>query len=357
LQVPDGTTAMVRCPACKTVFSPAAGLAPPEPEPEEERKPKKVAKTREREDEPEEKEPEEKPRRRRRPDPDDDETLSPAEKAALKAAFARAAWGCKLIWVSFMLFMLSMLVIVAFWFNASWQAASKMDVPQPTFIIVAGAIGIFTWITAAVGVGLCLSGPPTPGHLGYGIAAAVATGMHLLMLVILVSQGTDYSVAKEAEPDGPSSATAKMGLIPTRLDAVAFYITLMVYKDEAVLPKGKMTLSIVVGVMEMIRNLLILMLVSCLARAAGDEELAGKCTRAAGAASFGPSLISVAMLLFAVAMIETDAQSTTFGKIMIATVRMWTYAIFLGTTLPALVAARETADACDEPYQSQIPQL
>ena len=47
LEVPDGTTAMVRCPACKTVFSPAAGITPP-PEPDDETeetpRPKKAAK-------------------------------------------------------------------------------------------------------------------------------------------------------------------------------------------------------------------------------------------------------------------------------------------------------------------------
>ena len=34
LAVPDGTTALVRCPTCQTVFAPADNLAP-EPEPEE----------------------------------------------------------------------------------------------------------------------------------------------------------------------------------------------------------------------------------------------------------------------------------------------------------------------------------
>src|SRR5262245_45592420 len=33
LEVPDGTTAMVRCPACKRVFSPADGVASPKPKP------------------------------------------------------------------------------------------------------------------------------------------------------------------------------------------------------------------------------------------------------------------------------------------------------------------------------------
>lgn len=362
--MPDGTDALVRCPACKTVFTPAAGQTPAEPEPEEPRPRKKPAPKKAPAPKEEQAtagrdfEPgyfDETPKKRRRRFDDDDDALSPAERRALKAAFTRAAWGCRLIWISFAVFMVSMLCVVAFWFNASWQAASKIDVDQPTFVIVAGVVGIFTWLLAAVGVGLALSGPPSPGHWGYGIAAAVATAVHLVLLAVLVGQGKDYSVANEAEPNGPTGANAKLGLIPTRLDAVAFYITLIIYKDEEVLPKGEMKLSIAVGVAEMLRNLLILMLLSCLARAAGDEDVSHKCTRASGIASLGPAAIAVCMLLFAVAMIETGAQYTTFGKIMIATVRMWTYAIFLGTALPALTAALETADSCDEPYQSRLP--
>jgi hypothetical protein len=350
--VPDGTTAMVRCPACKTVFSPAAGLAPPEPEPEEEeRKPKKVAKKREKEDEPQEKEPEEKPKRRRRPDPDDDESLSPAERAALRAAFARAAWGCKLIWGSLLCYLISMMLIIAFWFQTAFTD------PSPVFITLAGVLGLFNWLLAAIGVGLCISGPRSPGHLGYGIAAAVATGMHLLLVAILVGQGQEYSVGKEADQVTGDRSNANWGLIPTRLDAVTFYIPLLIYQDEEILPKGKMTLSIIVGVAEMLRTMLILMLVSCLARAAGDDELAHQCTRGAGFASLGPAMMAVGMLLFTVAIIETNAQTGTFATILFTTVRMGTYAIINGTLFPGFMAARETADACDEPFQTRIPKL
>jgi LSD1 subclass zinc finger protein len=360
LEVPDGTDALVRCPACKTVFSPAAGQTPlpiPELEPEDEPRPRKPAKRRppatiEQETAGRDFEPGyfdvEPPRKRRRFDGTDEDTLGPAERRALKAAFTRAAWGCKLIWISFSLFMTSMMFIIIFWFQTAFSA------PEPVFITLAGLLGLFTWITGAAGVGLCLSGPPSPGHWGYGIAAAVATVMHLVMLAVLVGQGTDYSVGKEADPRGP---TANWGLLPTRLDAVAFYITLLIYHDEEMLPKGEMTLSIVVGVMEMLRNLLILMLLSCLARATGEEDLAAQCTRASGFTSLGPAAIAVGMLLFAVAMIETNMQSNQAGKILFTTVRMGTYAIFCGMMFPGMMASRYTADACDEPYQSRVPKL
>jgi hypothetical protein len=275
--------------------------------------------------------------------------LGPALRA-LKAAFTRAAWGSKLIMVSFGLFMISMLFIILFWFQFALSSA------EPGFITAAGIFGLFNWLIAAIGVGLCLSGPKSPGHLGYGIAAAVATGLHLILLAVLAGQGTDYSVGKEKEAD-PKGSNAHWGLVPTRLDAVAFYLTILAYHDEEIMPKGDMVLSIVVGVAEMIRNLLILMLLSCLARAAGDDELAHACTRASGFASFGPGVMAVVMLLIAVAMVETNLQSGQTGKILFTTVRMGTYAIYCGTLFPGLMAARYTADACDEPYQSRIPKL
>ena len=71
----------------------------------------------------------------------------------------------------------------------------------------------------------------------------------------------------------------------------------------------------------------------------------------------GPAAMAVCMLLFAVAMVETNMQWEQTGKILFTTVRMGTYAIFCGTMFPGLMAARYTADACDEPYQSSLPKL
>jgi hypothetical protein len=358
LQVPDGTDALVRCPACKTVFSPDAGTAPsPVPDPAGKSRPRKPARRKAPATVVEETagrdfEPgyfDDQPRkRRRRFDETDDDALSPEERRRLRGAFTRAAWGAKLIWISFSLFMLSMMFIIIFWFQTSFSE------PSGIFITLAGLIGLFTWIMAAVGVGLCLSGPPSPGHWGYGISAAGATLLHLLMLAVLVGQGSEYSVGKEVDAHG---AEAKWGLLPTRLDAVAFYITLLVYQDEDVIPKGELKLSIVVGVLEMVRNLLILMLLSCLARASGDDELAAQCTRASGYTSLGPASIAVGMLLIAIALVETNLQWQQTGKIVLTTVRMGTYAIFCGMMFPGLLAARATADSCDEPYQSRVPRL
>ena len=52
------------------------------------------------------------------------------------------------------------------------------------------------------------------------------------------------------------------------------------------------------GVAEMVRTGLLMMVLSCLARAALDEELAGRCTRTAGVAAGGPGLVAIIVFLF-----------------------------------------------------------
>ena len=126
----------------------------------------------------------------------------------------------------------------------SWEDMSRLA--------RAGVLGAANWVVAAVGVGLCLSGPPSTGHWGYGIAAAVATGVHLVLLLVLVGQGKEYSAGTVVDPHG---AGVKWGLVPTRMDAVTFYLTFLLYHEQELIPKAKMNLSIVVGVAEMVRTM------------------------------------------------------------------------------------------------------
>jgi hypothetical protein len=378
---------MVRCPACKTVFSPADS-PPPEEEPDEqeeeaeEEEPKAKKRKPQREDEDEEDEqprkkkkgkgkdeddekekgknrdfdpiPEEEDRKQRRKNrrKQADDQLSPEEKAERRAAFGRAATGVKLIWISFALFMFSMVLILLFYFQ------SVVIEPIPYFITLAGVIGLINWVLAAIGVGLCLSGPRSPGFWGYGISAAVAVAIHLLFILVLVVQGKETSIGQTTDEVGGSTENARWGLIPTRLDVTMFYLTAICYHNEqGATPKGPMTISMVCGVIEMLRTVIIMMLMSCLARAALDEELAYKCTRAAGVASFGPGLLALLILAFIATMIETGAGMNLFTLILFVALNMGVYAIIIGTIFPAFMALREVADACDEPFQSLIPQL
>lgn len=370
LQVPDGTTAMVRCPACKTVFS-AADSPPPEPEPEPEpEKPKvrvvarKTPRAEEEKPKPKPKEAEKKPenrdfdpvteedRKRKKKRKRDDDGMTPEEKKERKRAFERAAIGAKLIWISLVVFMLSMVLILIFFFQAAFVQ------PDPVFITLAGVLGLLNWLLAAVGVGLCLSGPRAPGHWTYGVSAAVAVGVHLIFLAVLVSQGKEASIGKTTDEVHGTTDNAKWGLVPTRLDATMFYLTSILYRDnQGATPKGPMVVSMICGVIEMTRTVLIMMLLSCMARAALDEGLAHKCTRAAGVASGGPALVGLLMLVFVAVIIETNAGLNMFTLILFVTVNMGAYAIIIGTVMPSFMTAREVNDALDEPFQSLIPQL
>jgi hypothetical protein len=374
--VPDGTTAMVRCPACKTVFSPAAGLAPPEPEvdeedTEEEEKPRRKRKPAREEEEEDEKPRKKKPAKEENRDFDpmteedvkrakkmrrrrDHDSLTPEEREARRQAFGRAAWGVKLIGASFAFFILSMTMVILFFFQFAY---AKFIQPKAVYIIFAGVFGLINWTCAAVGVGLCLSGPRAPGHWGYGISAAVATVVHAVFLTVLVIQGTEFSAGQTGN-DVVSEDIERWGLLPTRIDATMFYLTVIVYsKEEGFTPKGRMVVSMVTGVLEMVRTVLIMMLLSCLARAALDEDLAHKCTRAAGIASFGPGIVALVMFVFVATLIETKAGLNLFTLILLVTVHMGVYSILSGVIFPSFMTAREVADACDEPFQSQIPQL
>jgi hypothetical protein len=377
---------MVRCPTCKTVFSAAVGLNPPEAEeeledeldePEEKPKPKRRRPGRVEEDEEDEEEkprrrkpttkdskeedkktsenrdfdpgdPDEKPRKRRRAPEDDDEEAA-EERAALKRAFMRAAWGAKLIWISLLLFMISMLMIVGFWFEAAFGIYSGF------FLVLAGMVGLANWLVALVGIGLCLSGPPSSGHWGYGISAVVATAIHLILLLILVGQ-TGEGMDKRVIDSQGSLGAQKWAQIPTRLDTITVYLPAILFADQDLVPKSTILLSVFVGVAEMVRIILIMMLLSCLAQSAGDVELSYACTRAGGTASLSPGLLSVFMTLYIGILIEASAQGTFF-RIIFMTVQMGIYAILCGTMMRAMSASRDVSEACEEPFQSQLVHL
>jgi LSD1 subclass zinc finger protein len=384
LEVPDGTTAMVRCPACRTIFAPEDS-ATPEPEEEEEedeqprakarrsapaeededeeedrpRKKKAAYRPAEEDEEDEDDEGKEKHRdfdpepveddhkRKRRPHIPDDE-MTPAERLARRRAFDRAAWGARLVAVSLGLFMLSMVFVTIFFFQSAFGA------PQGWIITIAGFLGLLNWLCAAVGVGLCLSGPRGPGHWGYGIAAATAVLVHFIFLGAVVSQGKEFGIVKPEDAPG----NVRWSMLPTRLNATMFYLTAIAYPDQqGVTPKGRMLLSMITGVAEMVRTVLIMMLLSCLARAALDEELAGRCTRTAGIVSGGPGLLALLIFIFVAIMIETNAGLNMFTLILFATVNMGVYSIINGVMFPAYMAALDVTDACEEPFQSLIPNL
>jgi hypothetical protein len=368
--VPDGTTALVRCPACKTVFSPDGNAESDRPEAEKPKAPARSPRTSgsgvtrlpkagappkasvspndaNRDFDPITEE-EEKERKRRRKKRRNDGPLTPEEKAERRQEFRRGAIGALLIWISFALYMLSMALILIYFFESAF-----LD-PMPGLITAAGVIGLLNWVLAAVGVGMCLSAPRVPGHLMYGISAAVAVLLHLLMVLVLCVQGKEFGITKTDAAAG----NARWALIPTRVNATMFYLTAALYPDnEEFAPRGgRMPASAIVGVLEMTRTVLILMLLSCLARAALDDDLAHRCTRVAGLASVGPGLLAALLLVFVAVATETGLGMSATVRVLYTAIHMGAYAIAMGVVFPALMVARDVNDACDEPYQSLIPQ-
>jgi hypothetical protein len=366
---------MVRCPACRSVFSPKDSAEPEKPKPkvrrpardeDEDDRPRKksrVYRTEEEDEDEEDKkdegkekhrdfdpeqEEDDKPRKNRPHVPDDE--LSPAARAARRRAFDRAAWGARLITISLALFMISMFIISGYFFQ------SAFGVPQGWIVIVAGYMGLANWLCAAVGLGLCLSGPRGPGHWGYGIAAAAAMAVHFLLLAVVISQAKEVGIGKEDEGLGRSGV--RWSMVPTRQNATMFYLTAITYPDtQGFAPRGRIILSMLTGVAEMVRTVLLMMVLSCLARAALDEELAGRCTRTAGVVSGGPGLLAIIIFFFVAFCIETNAGLNLFTLILFTTVHMGVYSIMAGVMLPAFSAAQDVTDACEEPFQSLIPNL
>lgn len=396
LQVPDGTTAYVRCPGCKAIFPAAAGLAPvlvtpppsagtgtrppfgqaaappppkakpapappppkakpappgglrpplanPRPGPSPDRfRPQGPRPA----DEPDvDTSPPPPARRQRYDDPDG---LTADERADLRAAFGRGMWGSRLIALGFALQGVALLIVVLFLArNAIWG-------PAPGLLVAAGVAGLAAWAVGAVGVGMALAGPASPGHLGFGIGAAVAVGVHGILLMALVSQRPERTGLMGQVPVAQADL---WGQLPTKFDAVTLYLAIAAYPEEQFLIRRTVGLAIAVGVAELVRLIFVTMLLSCLARAAGDEEVVHRCVRAGGIGSLGPGTLAVVMFLLFGLLVESGAIERDVGTIVVSVAVMGVYAILGGLLVPALMAARDTADACEYPFQTAVIDL
>jgi LSD1 subclass zinc finger protein len=382
LEVPEGTTAQVRCPTCRTIFAPADGIAPappppPRPAPARPARPRdedddedRPRRRRRREDEdddedrprrkkraeaaekPSPDEPDEKAeeirkadeRRRRRREREEESKLSPEERRTQRAQFTRGMWGCKLLHISFALYAVSLFIMLTFF------VVAIVAIPVLGLILVAGLLGLLNWVLAAVGVGLCISSRPSPGHYGYGIAAAIGVIGHAILLVAVVNRMSAMSITVEGE----SIQTHYLAWwsLPTQLHILTFYLAQFLYPDENLIAQGAFTLGLVAGVFELVRLMLVMMLVSCVARAAGDEELSYRCTRAAGIGAFGPGGLAAVVLVIVATLLETGGFDTTLGKILMVVTVLGIYAILAGMLVPSVVACQEAADACEFPYEA-----
>lgn len=405
LQVPDGTTAHVRCPTCRTVFPAAAGFAPPPapaapapalpplptppaPKPAPPRpvavdvtaRPDRKPPPRR----PAEDEDEDRPRKRRRWSDDDyeddedrrrrkrrdeadegdadrparrrkkrrydqrDDGLSPEERQRLIGEFQRGMWGCRVIYISLLFYIPAVLMV-----PLHIIITELTKEPAPAVLVIAGVLSLVNWVVGAVGVVLCLTGPVAPGHWRFGISAAVATVVHAVFLLALVVKTTG-----QADFRGLERGVAQWAQVATQYESLSFYLAYVVYPDDIPIHRSDSILSFLTGVVEMTRLVLILMLLSCLAAAARDRELSDRCTRMAGRVSVIPGLLALGMLVYKAFVVETGAEQQ--GAVLVFLLR-YIYrginAVVAGILLLTLGTVRDVADACEFPYQTEVDDL
>ena len=353
LEVPDGTTAHVRCPACKLVFPAEDGVAPaevvplpppppPRPVPVRKAAPPPVPEAQlNRDFDPDPPRDPGKPVKRRKLD---DGKYTPEERRTLKVQFLRGMWGCRLIAAGFGLQGLGLLLVVLV------LALNTVGAGVPALVAAAGVCGLMNLVLVPIGLGLVLAARPAPGLYRFGIAAGVAILVHAVFVLAVLAKNEPTVVVEGETETGLLNA---LGHLVTKLDSLTLYLTWIIYPDESPFTRRGLVLDVICGLVEMTRLVLLMVMLTAVARGTGDKELAHRCVRAAGIGSFGPAATAVLMAMFLATMIETGGRDSKFGMVLLYAAAMGVYAVLAGTLVPATVAARDAAEACEFPCRSQ----
>jgi hypothetical protein len=253
-------------------------------------------------------------------------------------------WGCRLVSAAYGLQAIGLLLIVLV------SALNTLHAGLPALIALAGICGLLNLLLIPIGIGLVIAGRPAPGLYQFGIAAAVAVFAHGVFVLAVLAKN-DATVVVEGEAQ--TGVLNALGHLVTKLDSLTLYLTWVAYPEEHPFTRRGLILDVLCGLAEMVRLILIMVTLAAVARAAGDKDLAHRCIRAGGIGSFGPAGLAVLMAIFLSFMIETGARDQKFGLVLLNVAAMGIYAMLAGTLVPASVAARDAAEACESPYQSQ----
>ena len=352
LEVPDGTTAMVRCPNCRGVFEASKAVVKPREE-----APRKSRRT-------EESEPRKKDRGR-------DEETSPflreiEEKKAQeleeareqRRLFNRAAIGCHLLWGSYALYCLSLLLLMVHLILVAVFKAAAVLLPT-----LAGIAGLGNWLLALAGISFILAGPNRGFIKVYGIGALLAGlfhGLVLFMVFLNVSRGGAYGQELRTgevrfSADATQSQTVNLTLasamseIPTQFVNLSAYMTWIVYSNVPAIGRSGSILFILAGFLEVLQLILAMYTLMSLARAAGDEYLSYRCIRAGAVIMFVIAWMVFGMLGFVATMVETGALNSTWGQILNAVVWMGLYGFLALVLLVPMRRTKDVQDACESP--------
>ena len=155
-----------------------------------------------------------------------------------------------------------------------------------------------------------------------------------------------------------SRSVAQWAAVPTQFDSLSFYLAYVVYPDDIPVRRADTILSFLTGTLEMLRSVLILMTLSCIAQAARDRELSDRCTRMAGRLSFIPGILALAVFLYKVFMIETGAQGhgVAFFQVLLR-IYLAIYVVPAAIQLLAMRTVNDVAEACEFPYQAEVDDL
>lgn len=368
LEVPNGTSDLVRCPTCRTVFEPAAGQAPPpqaprrEPEPRQATKKEKTQETRRAparpaakdtaraEREPESEEP---PKSDYLREKEEREAELAEERRELRDAFDRAAVGCKFLRWSFILYGVSLVLIVVYFIltavaslTAKSGGGSTGWYAHPGIITVAGILGLLNWIFSLVGLALIIGGPDRPGVRGTAIIALCLGAVHLLLMIALVGRADAMT---ELATTGSTAKLDGWAQLPTKFVSLSSYLTWVFYRDQGLGPRNNGALYIVIGIIELLRLLMVMVALMNLAKAGGDDDLAYLCVRAGAIVTFVPGILVLGMLGFTAVMVEMNYQHGEWGKILTEVARMSIHLFLALMLIIPTRCARGVADVCEAP--------
>lgn len=267
--------------------------------------------------------------------------LTIEERRTLRASFGRATYGARILQISLLFYIPGVLLVPLHQIVAE---ITKDEVPF--ILIIAGILGLVNWILGAIGISLCLAGPPSPGHFRFGVASIIACVVHAILLLAVVAK-----TSSNADYRGLDRGSMMWAQIATQYESLSFYLAYVLYPDDIPLRRADTILSFLTGVTELTRLILFLMTLGCLAQAAGDRELSERCTRMAGRVTIIPGLMALGMLAYKIVVIETGVGQT--GMVLYALNYMYrsitlVVAGILGMTLRTV---GDVVEACEFPFQ------
>ena len=364
LRVPDGSAAAVRCPKCKTVFSPPAPPpafevvdetpAPPppprpapksaarpatrpapQPEPDFEVIDEPAARKRGGRDDDDDDDDDDRPRsrrergrRKRRRSWDDYEAIERA------GAFRRGRVACLLLSISIWLYMGSLGVLTLFGLLA-WAGAGI----EGNLMVIPGLAAVGNWVVALVGLGFAVAGPRQ--GKGLAIGAVSVAGVHFVLLVVTFSNLQGGFRGLGAFGLGGLEWGAMVSTIPF----VDLVVPGLIYGSGAGGISSEAVFAVLAGGCEIARMILILMTVQAFARAARDGGAEDKATNGIMVVAVTCGVVALVVTIVAVIVAESK-MSGGLGTLGMLTF-LGAYTAYTCMLIVPGIATVETKDALD----------